>query len=172
MTPLAKSALVIGGYLAALGVAIAVTAAWIALSDAPDAQASSGMYAFGDATLFAWVLGVASLFPTGAALHFLREFRGFWNWLAAGSAIIACAGVLAAILFIVGRDAGHGELLVMAADFSVIRILVAPLMALCFVVCAWFAPHRVHRAIFIGAAVAELAVSAVGAFIWVLPLHA
>lgn len=63
-----KIAVVAGGYIAAFLVAATAVAIRIANTSGPDAQASSGMYAFGDALLFVAVFGVSALGPTGAAL--------------------------------------------------------------------------------------------------------
>jgi hypothetical protein len=55
---------------------LAVAAAWasvsayIALSDRPDAQASAGMSAFGDAVRFLLVFGLAAMPATAAAVCF------------------------------------------------------------------------------------------------------
>ena len=52
MKPFVKIAVVAGGYLAAFLMASAVVAIHFATTSGPNAQASSGMYAFGDALLF------------------------------------------------------------------------------------------------------------------------
>src|SRR6267142_196801 len=71
MKPILKVGVVAVGYLAALLVASAAVAIRLAHTSGPDAQASSGMYAFGDALLFVVVFGVAALVPSGAALFAL-----------------------------------------------------------------------------------------------------
>lgn len=167
--PRGKGAVVIGGYVAAFAFAVAVTATWVAATDGPDAQASSGMHAFGDGMLFLAAFGVAALVPTGAALHFLRSSRGFWNWFTVLCGVAASTGVLAAIVFALGRNAMGGALAIGAA-FAVIRILVAPVFVLGFIVCAWFAPRRPHRIAFLAATGAEAATAAYGGFTWFLPL--
>ena len=71
--------MVAGGYVAAFLIASAVVAVRVATTNTPEVeQASSGMYAAGDAFLFVAVFGVAALVPTGAALFFLRPYRLFW----------------------------------------------------------------------------------------------
>ena len=95
--------MVAGGYVAAFAVASAAVAVRIASTSGPDAQASSGMYAAGDALLFAAGFGVFALLPTGAALFFLRPYRRFWSVLSALGLAVAVTGVTAAILFAVGR---------------------------------------------------------------------
>ena len=63
------------GYSAAILLASAAVAIRVANTSGPDAQASSGMYAFGDALLFVTVFGISALVPTAAALGFLRPYR-------------------------------------------------------------------------------------------------
>jgi len=98
-----KVAVVAGGYIAAFLMASAAVAIRVANTSGPDAQASSGMYAFGDALLFVAVFGVSALVPTGAALFFLRPYRHFWTVLSALGLAVASKGVTAAILFAVMR---------------------------------------------------------------------
>ncbi len=72
MKTLIKIVLVVAGYVAALLLASAAVAIRIADTSGPDAQASAGMYAFGDGLLFIAVFTTVALFPTGLALWFLR----------------------------------------------------------------------------------------------------
>lgn len=65
--------MVIGGYIAAFLIAWAAVSIQAAGTSSADAQASSGMSAFGDAVLFVVVFGVAALVPTGAAFFFLMS---------------------------------------------------------------------------------------------------
>ena len=103
MKPSLKVAVVAGAYLAAFLLAFAAVAIRVASTRGPDAQASSGMYVFGDAGLFVSVFCVSALVPTGAALRFLRPCRHFWTVLSALSFAVAVTGVTAAVLFAVGR---------------------------------------------------------------------
>lgn len=96
--------------------ASAAVAIRVANTSDPDAQASSSMYAFGDALLFVAVLGLA----------------------------VAVTGVTAAILFAVGRHVTPSPLATWAG-LSVLRILVAPLLALTFLVCTILSPNRSPR---------------------------
>ena len=89
----------------------------------PDAQASSGMYAFGDSYLFIAVFGLLALLPTGPTLFFLRPYRRVWSVLSAAGLCVAITGVAAAALFALGRDAVAPSALAAWADFSVLRIL-------------------------------------------------
>ena len=69
-----KIALVVTGYVVAVLVAAGVVPVYIALTDSPDRQASSGMYASRDSLLFLAVFGVVGSIPTGAALFYLRSW--------------------------------------------------------------------------------------------------
>jgi hypothetical protein len=157
------------GCVAAFLIACAVVAVRIATTSGPDAQASSGMYAFGDAVLFTGVFGICSLAPTGGLLYLLRPYRRFWTGLAVLALALAVTGVSAAVLFAVGRQATMSPLATLAMA-SVLRILVAPLFAITFVVFAVFSPYRAPRVAFLAASAVEVVVSAYGAFVWVAPL--
>ena len=68
--------LVIGGYVAACLVASGVVYVNELFIQNAAAQASAGMYAFGDLILFIGLFGFLALFPTGLALYFLfRKFQ-------------------------------------------------------------------------------------------------
>ena len=112
---------------------------------------------------------MAALGPTGAALAFLRPYRRFWTVLAASGLAVAATGITAAVLFAVGRHAAPSPLATWAA-LSVLRILAAPLLALTFLVCAVFSPHRSPRLAFLGATAMEATVSAYGGAVWFVPL--
>ena len=75
MSRLAKLGLVISGYMVACLIASGVVYVWELFTQGPIAQASSGMYAFGDLLLFIGVFGVLALIPTGVAIYYLiRKF--------------------------------------------------------------------------------------------------
>ena len=156
--------------MAAFLLASAVVAIRVASTSGPDAQAESGMYAAGDAMLFVAVFGVAALVPTGAALFFLRSYRRFWTVLSAIGLGIGITGLAAVVLFALGRHVPPPSPLATWAGLSVLRILVAPLHALTWLVCTVFAPYRVPRLAFLAAATMEVAVSAYGGFTWFVPL--
>lgn len=169
MKPVFKVAVVASGYIAALLLTSAVVAIRLANTNGPDAQASSGMYAFGDALLFVAVFGVSALVPTGAALFFLRPYRHFWTMLSALGLAVALTGVAAAIVFALGRHAAPSPLATWAG-LSVLRILLAPLLALTFLVCTVLSPHASSRFALLAATVMEAAVSVYGGFVWFVPL--
>ncbi len=157
-----------GGYIAALLVASAAVGIRLAFTSGPDAQASSGMYAFGDLLLFVAVFAMAALPPTGAALFFLRPYRRVWTLLSACSLGAAVTGLAAVALFAVGRSAAAS--LPALDGLLVLRILVAPLLALTFFLCAIISPYRYSRLAFLAATAMETAVSAYGGFVWFVPL--
>ncbi len=77
MNRITKLGIVAGGYLAAFAVAWLAVAINSASIPPADAQAASGMYAFGDLCLFVIVFGFCSLFPTIAAAWFFLPLRRF-----------------------------------------------------------------------------------------------
>ena len=80
--PFVQFGLVAIGFAAALAVALAVVAIRVAETSGPVAQASSGMYAFGDLLTFLAVFGAGSLVPTGLGLYSLWRTRYFWSVVA------------------------------------------------------------------------------------------
>jgi hypothetical protein len=169
MKPLAKVGVVVAGYIAAALVASAAVAIRIASTSDPDAQASSGMHAFGDLLLFVAVFGVAALVPTGAALVFLRPYRRFWTGLAIVGLGVAITGLAAVVLFAVGRHAAAPSSLATWAGLAVLRILPAPLRALVALVCASLSPSRFPRLALLAVTVVEAAVSGYAVFVWFVP---
>jgi len=168
MKPFFKVGVVAIGYIAAILIASAAVAIHVASTSGPEAQASSGMYAFDDALLFVSVFGVTALVPTGAVLFFLRPYRRFWTLLSAVGLAVAVTGAAAAAVFEVGRHAPSPFATWNA--LSVLRILVAPVLALTFLACAAVSPQRSHRFALLFASVVEAAVSAYGGLVWFVPL--
>ncbi len=75
MSRLAKMGSVVGGYVAACLIASGIVYVREIFTQDTAAQASSGMYAFGDLLLFIGMFGIAALVPTGLAVYFLlRKF--------------------------------------------------------------------------------------------------
>lgn len=170
MKPAVKAGLVATGYLVAFSVASAAVAIRVASTSGQVAQASSGMYAFGDAYLFVVIFGLLALLPTGAGLYFLRPYRRFWIALSTLAMAVASTGAAAVVLFAVGRQAAQPSPLAAWAALSVLRILLAPVLTPGFLVVALFAPHRSPRRALLAAVVVELAVVAYAGFVWFLPL--
>jgi hypothetical protein len=166
---LKKICVVVAGYGASVLLAVAAVALRIKFLSGPDEKASSGMHAFGDALLFVTVFSVCALVPNGAALFFLRPYHRFWSVFSALGVVVAVTGVAAASIFHVGRYATE-EPLATWVMFSVLRILVAPLLTLTFPVFAAISPYRFARFALLAAAAMEAAVSAYGGYVWVVPL--
>jgi hypothetical protein len=167
--PLLKVAGVAGGYVAACLMAAAAVAVQNAHRDVPAAEASGGMYAFGDSLLFLAVFGVVALVPTGFALAQLRGRARVWSVLSSLAVAIALTGLTAAIVFSLGRHAPPSTLATLAG-ISVLRILVAPLLALTFGVCTILSPRGGPRSALVAATVMEAVVSAYAGVVWFVPL--
>jgi hypothetical protein len=167
-----KVGVVVLGYLAAVLVASAAVGVRLVTTRGPDAQSSSGMYAFGDALLFVGVFGVVALVPPAPPSSCSAPIATSGTAVSALGVAVALTGLAAAVVFAVGRHAAAPSPLTTWAGLSVPRILVAPIPALTFVVFAALSPHRAPRLAFLAAAVAEAAVSASGAIVWGVPLLA
>src|SRR5258705_8385840 len=122
MRPLTKIGGVAAGYVGAIILASAAVAIRVARTSGPDAQAASGMYAFGDSVVFIAVFGLAALIPTCAALIFLRPYRPFWQVVSVLGLTIAITGIAAAALYAFGRYAAEPSPLAIWAALSVLRI--------------------------------------------------
>src|SRR5258708_3166711 len=158
MKPVVKGGIGTAGYIGGVLVASGGVAIRVASTSGPDAQASGGMYAFGDSFVFVTVFSLAALLPTGAALFFLRTYRPFWTVLSALGVAVAVTGVSAAVLYTLGRLASHSPLATLAG-LSVLRMLVSPLLALLLFVCTALSPFRSPRLALLAAAVMEAAAS-------------
>ena len=170
MRPFVKVAVVAAGYVGAIILASAAVAVRVAQTSGPEAQAASGMYAFGDSVLFIAVFGVAALVPTAIALVFLRPYRAFWNVVSAFGLAIAATSVAAVGLYAFGRNVVGTSPLALWGALSVLRILVAPILACVFLVCTILSPYRVPRRVFLASTVMEAAVTAYAGFVWFVPL--
>ena len=155
-----KVGLVAGGYVAAFVVAFAVVAVYVVMTDGHDRQASSGMYSFSDSLLFLAVFGVAAVPSTGAALFFLRPYPRVWHALSVGALASAAIGLAAIAAYLVDQSAGPGSPAPWSSIVAVLRILVAPLLALFFFVAVLFAPNRSGRITLFLVTVTEAAVFA------------
>lgn len=165
MKPVYRVSLVAGGYIVSFLVAYAAVAIHVATTIGNASQASSGMSGFGDAVLFLGVFGLLALVPTGVGLYFLRPYPCFWKLLSAASLALATTGITAVILYSIGRREMAARL-AMWAGFSVVRIIVSPLLDLAFLVCAFLSPHRPSRFALLTAALMEAVVSAYGGAFW------
>ena len=171
MKPCAKAGIVLAGYACALVLAVAVAAARIrGYANNPDAQASSGMYAFGDALVFIFTFGVTALVPTGLALYFARPGQWFWKSFVAGAALLAATNVFAALVYWADHLWPHVAWLGTASALAVLRMIVAPLVAAAIFVCAEFASGPRTRRMLRIAGVCEI-LAAAPWMLW-LAMHA
>ena len=170
MRPLLKVSVVLAGYVATFVLASMVVAVRVALASEPDAQASSGMYAFGDAALWVAVVGTVGPLPTGLALFFLRPVRTSWTLLAGVGLVVAATGAAALILYIVGRAATPPSVLSAAAALTPLRMLPAPLFAVAFLVGGLISPYQAPRWTLWAAAGVEIVVSGYIGIVWFLPI--
>jgi hypothetical protein len=161
---------VVAGYVTAFLIASAAVALHVAETGGPVAQASSGMYAFGDAILFLGVFSVCALVPTGAVLFFLRRYRRFWTILSTLGVVVGVTGITAAALYAFGRHAAPSPLATLAG-YSVLRILISPLLALTFALFALLSPVRAPRLAFLAAALMEATASIYAGCVWFIPLY-
>ena len=170
MTPALRVGLVTAGYAGAFLIASAVVAIRVARTSGPDAQASSGMYAFGDFALFVAVFGLLALVPTGTALYFLRPYRRLWAVLSAFALGVALTGVAAVLLYALGRHAVAPSPLATWAALSVLRILLALVLAPAFLVFALLSAYRSPRFALLTATALEVGVAVYAGFVWFFPL--
>jgi hypothetical protein len=167
MNGLIKSGAVLAGYIAALLAATVAVDIRIANTSGPDAQASAGMYAFGDAILFLAVFGFVAILPTGVALFFLRPYRLFWTVFSIAALVLAATGLSAAFVCVL---ASHWTQpcppLEFCAAIAVLRMLAAPLLAMGFALAVCIAPNRMSRWMLLVAAGIEGAVAAYAVLHW------
>jgi hypothetical protein len=155
MNRLIKPGVVLAGYAAALLVACAAVHVRELRTGDDLSQASGGMQAFADVALFVAVFGVVALAPTALALYFLRHFPQFWIVLSLASLALAATGPLGAAVIRL-----HESPWPIVGILGLHRVLVAPLLALGFLVCAAMAPARRSRGALLAAALIEGTVSA------------
>jgi hypothetical protein len=168
MTPRIKVISVLGGYVAAFLIAWALVAIYIATTSGADRQAYAATYDFGDSLLFFAVFGVAAVPATAAGLFFLRPYRSFWLALSVVALAVALTGVAACIEFLAARTAFRaGSILSPWSALAMLRVLVAPLFALAFLLSGLFAPNRSARIALFVATVSEAAIFAK----WFYTLH-
>ena len=142
MNGFSKFGLVLAGYVAAALAAGAALEIRLLNTQGPDADASAGMYAFGDAMLFLAVFGFAALFPTGLALCFLRTCRWFWTALSIVALAIAITGGLAAaVSALAACQALPRESPLMTWRRGGSAIAGTPLLAAAFALCGLIAPR-------------------------------
>ena len=88
-----------------------------------------------------------------------------WRVLLTAAVVIAGVELAALVVEVLGRNAPSGLTLSTLAALAILRILVAPVFVLAFVVSGIFAPSRVARLVLFGAAAFEAA-SFLYVFVW------
>ncbi len=172
MKGLVKCSVVLAGYAAAVLVASAAVYVRLLNTQGPAAQASAGMYAFGDLLLFVAAFGGVALFPTGLAFYFLRPYRWFWTLLSLAALAIAVSGAFAASFYVLAAAQPHpGRVLMDVAALSVLRMLGSPLVAGTFLIAAFLAPTQTSRWALLAATGIECVVAAYSVLHWFAPFH-
>ena len=151
--PAAKMGIVVASYVIALLVAMAVVAMHIYLTDSPDRDLYSGMYAFGDSLLFLAVLTLASIPATGAALYFLRPYRAFWIAVSVVSLAYATTAIPAVIDHFTLR--ALGEPMPRWSALLSLRLVLAPFPGFALFLAGIFAPGLWFRVALFGATAIE-----------------
>jgi len=161
MTKLGKVGTVLGGYAVALIVACVLVYIRQLQTSGPDAQASAGMYAWGDFMLFVESFSVMALVPTALGLYFLRSYQKAWTALSILALAIAITGpigaCLSALVINQPQPGGPWEL---AGGLGFLRAMGAPLLAFEFFTCAAVVPARRPRLAMLAAAGRECAAGA------------
>ncbi len=170
MKRLIKIGTVLAGYVAAyLAASRAYGLAVLRDQRDPLADASGGMYAFGEVTLFAAVFGFVALFPTALALYFLRTWKRLWTVLSIASlALAVTVPIFVSVSFALASIPLVHHFLWGTAFFCAFFLILpgAPLLAVAFFISAFIAPTGGSRRAFLGAAAIECALCAFMVF-WV-----
>jgi hypothetical protein len=157
-----QALIVLVGYAAAFLLSLLAVKAYIALTPQVDRQGAAGMTAFGDSILFAGLLAVASAPVTCLALFYLRPHRRFWQAAVWSAALIAATALLALVGSLPRFHASASGWVM----FSPIRVLLAPIFGLAFVLLAIFCPVRPYRFGFLAAVLIEAVVFISVGFLW------
>jgi hypothetical protein len=94
----AKWGIVLGGYTLAILIPAGIVWLHVLLTSGPQYDASSGMYAFGDALLFIALFGMIAIIPTGAAAVFLGLRRTIIALFLLATLAVAAVGVVAFVV--------------------------------------------------------------------------
>jgi hypothetical protein len=157
--------LIIGGaYLAAVFIAWACVQVYIFATSGTARQSSQGMFAFGDSILFLAVLAVASIPASCITLYYLRRHRLFWRAAAVVALAIAVTGLYALLMSLPANSASSGF-----SALSPIRVLLAPMFGLTFLLAVIFSPARFYRVVFLSAFLIEVVVFISVVLIWAHP---
>jgi hypothetical protein len=164
-----KIVLVIGGYIAALGAAVA--AGWLydlRVSKLPY-DTSGGMYAGGQLLQSLGAFLVVAIVPTVLGLSFVRRHTGLWNGLAIASVAFAAVGLIAVLSPLVTRTR-TGSVPVLLFDLLALsQLLGVPFWAVAFALFALFAPTKEARGKLVVALGLELVIAVCAAIHWFVP---
>src|SRR5262245_24803647 len=163
MRPIAKVGLAVGLYIVAFVVAWVVVDLYVAATKGADRHNYGVMFAFGDSLLFVAVFAVAAVPAAGATLFFLRSRPAFWLALSVGSLLVAGTSLVAVLTYLAPRVFDPRSFISEAAP---LRILVAPLFAVFFLLSGVIAPDRSSRISLILATFIEVSVFACVALMW------
>ena len=144
LPPVAKTGIVVGGFIAALA------AAWGAMNlrqSQNAADPAQGMQAFGDLVLGVAVFSVLATIPSGLGLYWLRPVTRFWEVLVFVALACSASGLLA--VFVSGSLRPNLGNWALAGD---IRFALLPVTSLAWAVCTLFAPATRMRWMFLGTA--------------------
>jgi hypothetical protein len=160
MKKLIKPGVVVAGYVAAFLITCAAFYIHELLAPEDQAQASAGMQAYADITLFIGAFGILSLAPTALALYFLRPFHKFWTLFSAAVLALAITGSIAA-----AEVPRPQAIWAMFGILAIPRILMgSPLLCFGSLISAVIAPTQRSRLILLTAAFIEGVVSAYAFF--------
>jgi len=154
-----KIGIVIAGYIFALGCASAATYIQELSRRGTDAQASQGMFAFGQTMLFLLVFGGLALIPIVLAFYFLRSSVKFWN----GFAVLCLAFSIIGLIIVIANAMMNANVLHIAESsatiislFGVSGAFGAPILIVGFLVLAVIAPSRRPRIFLLASAGLEI----------------
>ena len=154
-----KIGIVIVGYILAGAVASASTYIQELATRGTDAQASQGMFAFGQSILFMLVFGGLALIPTVLAFYFLRSSEKFWN----GFAVLCLGFSITGIIIVIANALMNENILHIAessADvislFGVLGAFGGPILIIGYLVLAVIAPSRRPRILLLASVGLEL----------------
>ncbi len=150
LRPAAKAGIVLGGLVASFAVACVAVYLRQRLITGPEAQAASGMYAFGDLLMGIAVFSLFALGPLGLTLYWLRPVVRFWTLLARAALVLVLTGPLAVL--------AGGWLRQLLGNWTILataRIGFMPLIAPALLVAGLFAPQSRPRWLLLASAVVE-----------------
>ncbi len=153
-----KIGIVLAGYLLALTGAFVAAYLQELATRGTDAQASQGMYAFGEIILFLVVFGVLALLPTALGFYFLRPIEKFWTGfgvLCLAFAVTRPVFALANTLMIMMGGYSSNPWAALLSLAGVLGIFAAPVFAVGFLILAIIAPSTRSRILMLIAAGCE-----------------